>query len=156
MKEWPTSDPPVRVRPQRWEVEPPVAELYEGVYDVTLNHTTTITFVPRVTLRYDRSLLPENLDEVATVEQARLEALIFADYAVTPDETLAGTQEQLPPTSWREGGEVFYVSDEQFERFAADLEGFSLELFDLHSDTPISALRGHPAIDFIAGLDLSP
>jgi hypothetical protein len=155
MKETPTSDPPVRVRPRKWEEEPPLNVLYEGVYEVTLNYTTTISFVPVVTLPYDHTLLPENLDELTSPEQARLEAVLYADWAVTPDDARAGTKAQLPPLSYGDGGVVFYVTGEQFERYAADLEGFFPELFNLHSDTPISALRGHPAIDFIAGLDLS-
>jgi hypothetical protein len=46
MKQSPTADYPVRVRPESWEHDPTQAGLYAGVYTVTLNATVDITFVP--------------------------------------------------------------------------------------------------------------
>ena len=61
----PRSDYPVRVRPRGWDEEPAVAGFYDGVYDVTLNHMVTITFVPELGPRsrpLDRGALPADLD----------------------------------------------------------------------------------------------
>jgi hypothetical protein len=156
VKERPRSDYPVRVRPRKWDEDPQPNELFEGIYDVTLNFVVDITFVPAVTLPYDHALLPEAPDDITTSEQARLWAILFAGCAVTPDDALAGTKAALPPVTYGDGqtdsGVVVYVTGEQFERLAADLEAFGLDLFDLHSTTPVSELRGHPVIDFVETL----
>jgi hypothetical protein len=162
MKVNPRTDYPVRVRPLSMEVEPSVAALYAGGYEVAFNYMVTFSFVPDLGTTapaYDRALLPENLDEVATPEQARLEAVLFAEYAITPNDRLAGTNERLPAPPWADGwpgGVVSYVRAEQFARFAIDLEALVPDLCALYSDTPISRLGGHPALDFAVRLTAEP
>jgi hypothetical protein len=160
----PRSDYPVRVRPRGWEEDPRVAGYYDGVYDVTLNQMVTVTFVPDLGPRsrpFDRAELPADLDDIADSADARLEAVLFADRAVTADSRRAGTHEPLPIPPWRDEpwarpGTVFYVTPEQFAELADDLETLSREHGALHSDTPVSALRGHVAVDFVERLLADP
>jgi hypothetical protein len=155
MKVTPRADYPVRVRPRAWEEDESIAPLYAGVHDLTLNSMVTITFVPELAAPpYERDALPADLDAIATPGEARLEAVLFADYAVTPSERLAGSEQRLPVPPWRDGpgGIVVYVTPEQFERLNADLESLVPELGSLHSEVPVSRLRGHPAVDFAADL----
>ena len=124
----PRSEYPVRVRPLGLEYDASIAELYAGAYQVALNSMVEITFVPDLgpdAPPYDRSRLPENLDEVGTREEARLEAVLYADCAVTPNARLAGTNEPLPKPPWaleHPPGVVVYVTHEEFEHLAVDLE----------------------------------
>lgn len=157
----PTADYPVRVRPRSWDEEEPLAELYADVYDVTLNQMVTVSFVPDLGPEvppYDRRRLPADLDDIATPEQARLEAALFAKYVVTPNRELAYTSTRLPTPPWRDGpgGVVVYVTTDQFERFTSDLDELVPALGGLHSDVPISRLRGRPAMNFVEGLVDSP
>jgi hypothetical protein len=134
------------------------------VFDLTLNQMVTVTFIPPLgpsSRPFDRSQLPDELDNVADPEEARLEAVMFAARAVTPDAHLAGTHEQLPIPSWRKEsrarpGVVFYVSPTEFATFAADLEALSRNVGELCPDTPVSSLQGHPAIEFVKQLLTDP
>ena len=160
----PRSDYPVRVRRRGWDEAPKVAEHYEGVYDVTLNEMVTVTFVPDLGPRarpFDRSELPPDLDDITRPADARLEAVIFAGRAVTPDSARAGRHEKLPLPAWddepwAEPGTVFYVTPEEFARLAEDLDALSREHGAMNSDTPVSALRGHPVVDFVERLVAHP
>ena len=150
MQVTPRADYPVRVRPRSWDEEGPIAAFYAGVFDVTLNQMVTISFVPDLAGSappYDRNRLPADLDDVTTPGQARLEAVLFSSYAVTPNDRLADTTERLPTPSWGDGpgGLVVYVASDQFERFTNDLDELAPQLGGLYSDVPISQLRGHPA-----------
>jgi hypothetical protein len=157
----PRADYPVGVRPRSWDEEGDLAALYAGVYDVALNQMVKITFVPDLGIAappFERERLPEDLDALTTPEQARLEAALFARYAVTPNAARAGTTERLPKPPWRsrDGGIVLYVTPDEFARFAADLEALAPDLGGSYSEVPISQLRGHPALDFVAELVSSP
>jgi hypothetical protein len=160
----PRSDYPVRVRPRAWDEDAAVAGYYDGVFDLTLNQMVTVTFIPDLGPRsrpFDRSELPTDLDDITDRSAARLEAILFADRAVTPDPDRAGTHESLPIPRWRDEpgarpGTVFYVSPEEFAELANDLEALSVDHGDLYSETVVSALRGHPAVDFVEKLITDP
>ena len=160
----PRSDYPVRVRPRGWDEEPAVAGFYDGVYDVTLNHMVTITFVPELGPRsrpLDRGALPADLDAIGSSADARLEAVLSAGRAVTPDADRAGTVEPLPVPAWDDGpdavpGTVFYVAPGEFSALVEDLDTLTAEHGALHSDTPVSSLRDHPAVRFVQQLIAHP
>lgn len=153
MKVSPHTEYPVRVRPRQWDEDGPGAPFYAGIYDVVLNTMVTITFVPDLgTFVIDPAALVDDPSEVRTTQQARLEALLFARYAVLPHAHLAGSAAQLPLPPQRTGrpGVVFYVSPAEFARLAADLETLD------DPDAKISDLRGHPAVDFVVHIVTSP
>ncbi|MBT2555498.1 hypothetical protein [Arthrobacter sp. ISL-5] len=160
----PRSDYPIRVRPRGWDEDPAVARFYDGIFDVTLNNTVTITFVPERGPRssaLNRANLPADLDSIGSSDEARLEAVLFADRAVTPDADRAGTAEPLQIPVWRDGpdavpGTVFYISRDEFAAVVKDLEALTAEHGDLYSDSPVSSLRGHPAVDFVQRLLSDP
>ncbi|MFB2983618.1 hypothetical protein [Microseira sp. BLCC-F43] len=68
MKPSPQYDFPVSVRRQTWEENPGVAALYQGIFDVTLNHTISVMFVPEIKKNANcwPPRLPENIDEIST------------------------------------------------------------------------------------------
>src|SRR5690606_10285212 len=99
MKARPTADYPVRVVREANEVLAANAAYYEGIYSVILNQTVQVVFVPDVSAQappWDGHQLPADLDLVATAEQARIEMVVWAQYAVTPNAPLAGQVEQIP------------------------------------------------------------
>src|SRR5947209_1828741 len=123
MKEYPIADYPVRVVHEPTQQGPRTSDLYQGSYIVLLNHIVDVVFVPDVGAvappwRFD--LLPADLDDVATPEQARLCMARSGSCVVTPNEAHAGRVERLersssdvygsPPTS----SVVFYVTGSEF------------------------------------------
>jgi hypothetical protein len=152
VKEYPTRDYPVRVLRRQWEEPEPAARFYTGIYDVVLNGVVTVTFIPDPgTTEFDHTAIPANIDEVATEQQARLVAVLFADYAVIPDRERAGSTASVPPAD-QDGlpGVVFYIDPTQFARLTADLAILT------DPDATVSRLRGHPAVDFVEHVVASP
>ena len=155
MKVSPRSDYPVRVRPRSLEEGETVAQLYDGIFDVTLNSVVDIVFVPDLSSTmppFDDAPLPLDLDDVSTQQQARLEAILFGRYVVTPNTGRSGTEERFARAVDNPGeltGVAFYISPEEFSCYAADLEQLSHRLGALYPLGTVVDLRGHPAIDFI-------
>jgi hypothetical protein len=83
MKPSPKYDFPVSVRRQTWEEEPATAPFYEGIFDVELNYSMTLMFVPA----FQREPWPP--------KEARSMVLAMSNYAVTPDDSRAGTEESF-------------------------------------------------------------
>lgn len=153
MKVTPHTDYPVRVRPRQWEEDGPSAPFYTGIYDVVLNTMVTVSFVPDLgTAVLDPAALPADPSTVRTQQQARLDALLFAQYAVTPNPQLAGSTTLLPVPPGQDAtpGVVFYVQPAEFERLAEDLTTLD------DPDARVSDLRGHPAIDVVERIVSSP
>lgn len=165
MKSRPQADYPVWVVPEKYEVLPANAAYYEGIYTVTLNHTVHIVFVPDVSAvapPWDGHDLPDDLDRVANAEQARIEMVLWARYAVTPHPRLAGEVEPipdvLPPTGddgWpgstdRRPGWVRYVAPAEFDRYAAELPALYEAVPTRHSGVTVSALMAYEVVRFIA------
>ncbi|ROO62080.1 hypothetical protein EDC02_4049 [Micromonospora sp. Llam0] len=155
MKIKPSANFYVRVRRREWEEEPPASPVYNGMFTVTLNFTVPVAFVPEIASAppWTDASLPPDLVEPATAEQARLIEALTADYVVTPNGALAGTEEPfLRPTD--DGGPdlptvVFYVTGAEFARYADDLDQLSEVAGDLHSFARIADLREHEVIAFI-------
>lgn len=154
MKVSPTANYTVRVLRQEWEEIPEVARLYTGVFAVALNYTVDIGFVPDVSSLappWNPAALPSNLDDVATPELARLGTALFSSYVVTPNPALAGTEdgftwpdEESPPS-----GVVFYVTSEEFDRYAVDLDRLTAVAGNLHSQVRVADLRDYEVVRFL-------
>ncbi len=145
MKVSPTADYPIRVLPQEWEEDNP---LYAGIFTVTLNHGVDIAFIPglrEVAPPWDDRLLPEDLDEIATPQQARLATALLTPYVVTPDDARAGGEETF---RWSDDQHlVYYVSSQEFDDYAAELAALSTgDAGRLRSQPRVSDLRDHHAV----------
>lgn len=163
MKISPRADYPVGVRPREWEEPPGAAPHYAGVVDVSLNGMVTVTFVPDVSAwapPFDAATLPDDLDAIASVRDARLAAVLLASYVVTPHATLHGTWERLPalggpggaagPVDDDEpGAVVLWVEPEVYAAAEADLVALAQSLGGRHPDVLVSALRDRPALRLV-------
>jgi hypothetical protein len=129
MKVGPNANFPVAVRPYSTEVDEETAHLYVNVFDVRLNVSVHVTFVPDISHLgppWDGSTLPGNLELVTTVPQARLAAVLTSRYVVTPNDRYAGTEETfLLGAAPEQHGVVFYVTRTEFERYRAGLDALS-------------------------------
>ncbi len=135
----------VRVRRESWE-QPEAAEAFAGVITVDLNRLLSITFVPDVSAvapPWSGRTLPEAV-EAFTPADARVDAVLGTDWAVTPNAGLAGTAEQV-------GGDttVLYVSPEAFQRLAADLAELTGVAGAVQSTVRRDEVADRPAIRFI-------
>ena len=153
MKVSPRTDYPVRVVAQEWDEDPAAAQLYRGVYAMVLNHVVEVVFVPDVSgvaPPWDGRQLPPSLDQVSTVEQARLSAALLASYAVTPNDTYAGeiARFRWPPDA-EAGGVVRYVTAADFDRYAEDLVRLSGIVGNRFPDKTVSDLRGYEVVRFV-------
>ncbi|MEU5879751.1 hypothetical protein [Spirillospora sp. NPDC047279] len=156
MKPRPLADFPVKVFSESTEKEPETAHLYAGIFNVTLNHTTRLVFVPDlspVAPPWRSGILPENYDDIATVREARLAAALKGFYVVTPNAEHAGTEEPLPDFPDPDGmvisppGTVFYVAHAEFDRYQSELA--VLEDLPGFVSGQVSELRDHQVITFI-------
>ena len=74
--------------------------LYVGIYNVSLNHTSPIDFVPSFEHEASsRVQLPDDVDDVKTTTEACGLALAMSQYAVTPDERVSARADasRYPP-----------------------------------------------------------
>ena len=143
MKPFPKYDFPVSVRKQIWEEEPNIAALYQNIFDVELNFTISIMFIPTLPQMVQSGwvpTLPDNVDEIVTELEARLVTAALSKYVVTPDKELAGT-EAILKNNLLQGAEAsifFYVTPEEFETFILELSNFSEELPSIHESRQVS------------------
>lgn len=152
MKEFPTPDFPVYVYEQvldeRYENDESHAGLFEGIFHLVFNHVVSITFVPGVSEiapPWSSDLFPEEYDLISTVGQARVSQILLAKYAVTPNQCLAGTDEEIIFGEYAKT--IFYVTFEEFERYSVDLEGLA-DLINRHEPRRVSRLRDHEVVTF--------
>jgi hypothetical protein len=138
VKPTPRHDFPVNVWADSNEHPSPINELYRDVYTATLNHTVSIEFVPAFQRAPWPPELPNDVDEVASKDEARRTAVALAHYAVTPDAQRAGEFEAFD----RAGSQsvIFYVSLEEFERLTNELRSLSDRFEGVHDSIPISEL----------------
>jgi hypothetical protein len=120
-----TADCPVELWPNAAEVPPHQAACYDGIYTVCLNNSVWVVFVPDVSADgppWDGRQLPDDLDLVDNTTQARVEAIMFAKYAVTPNAQLAGEVHAIGDISGLQRRRwVRYVTPAEFDQFAAEL-----------------------------------
>jgi hypothetical protein len=146
----PRADYPVRVRRRSIEVPESVALLYTGVYDVNLNQAVGIVFVPdlsSVAPPFDVDAVPDDLDEIGNVEQARLIAVLSSRYAVTPHARLAGQSHAYDGLSG-DRTLVFYVPPADFERYAAELDELADLLSAFYPPGTVADIRDRAVVRF--------
>ncbi len=151
MKVSPESDYPIQVILESEEQED---QHFAGIFRVVLNHQVRVFFVPDVS-RYappwdERWLVPES-EPAATVEMARGYAVLFSRYAVTPNSERAGTEERFerPGDNDPGGRVVFYVTPEEFDRYAVDLDRLSDLVWQRFPKQTVSDLRGYEVVRFL-------
>ena len=153
MKPSPQYDFPVSVRCQTWEEEPEVAALYQGIFDVTLNHTLSVMFVPEVQINDNRRfpILPDNVDDIYTELEARLVTIALSRYTVTPNSLLAG-KEEIISRSGREScqeGVLFFVTPQEFSIFSTELSILAKEIPSVHSYKKLSEIQNFEFTKFL-------
>ena len=156
----------VRVFPRGWGEPEGRRPLYDGMYTFGLNQVVEVAFIPRVSAAgppWSIDDLPAEIEEFITPEQVRILEVLTAAYSVTPDEDRAGTVEQVEwPFEWPpdydlfyEPGDpkptptVFFVTDEEWARLAADLEALTEIAGSVHSTVRRDKVADHEAITFI-------
>jgi hypothetical protein len=153
MKPSPHYDFSISVRHQSCEEEAEVAVLYQGIFDVILNHTVNIMFVPDIVInsQYWPPVLPENLDDISTEIEARLITVALSKYTVTPNSLLAGKEEIIPQTdsNYCQSGVVFFVTPEDFKIFSMELLMLAEQIPSLHSSKKLSEIQNLNFIRFI-------
>jgi hypothetical protein len=153
MKPSPHYDFSISIRHQACEEEPEVAALYQGIFDVVLNHTVSIMFVPDIVIdsQYWPPVLPENVDNISTELEARLITVGLARYTVTPNSLLAGKKEIIPQTdsNYHQSGVVFFVTPEKFKIFSMELSTLAEQIPSLHSSKKISEISDFNFIKLI-------
>lgn len=149
----------VRVRKQEEDEERSVSRFYRGIYSVSLNFLVHIMFIPPFSHRGKRWALdiPDDIDEVHSVQEARLFTAALSEITVTPDNSRAG-QEQLialaAPLSpvadmATRQGVIFYVTPEQFALFTQELAELAEQTFSIYGFFPVSKLEHLESIKFI-------
>ncbi len=153
MKPSPQYDFPVSVRCQTWEEEPEVAALYQGIFDVTLNHTLSVMFVPEVEINdnFLFPILPDNVDEISTELEARLVTIALSRYTVTPNSLLAAKEEIISLSGWRSSqeGVIFFVTPQEFSIFSTELSMLAKEIPSVHSDKKVSEIKNFEVTKFL-------
>jgi hypothetical protein len=151
----PRADYPVRVRRRQWEEASPVADLYDGIFDVNLNSSVDVVFVPDMSAfapPFDGADLPRDLDAISSPAQAQLVAVLTGTYVVTPNTTRSGTEEPLtglfddPGVA---GTAVFFVTPAEFTRYATELDELSNRLAAFYPSGTVDDLREYEVIAFL-------
>lgn len=151
----PRADYPVRVRRRQWEEAASVADFYDGIFDVNLNSTVDIVFVPDVSSfapPFEDADLPRDLDDVSGPDQARLAAVLFGTYVATLNAARSGTEERFtgslddPADAHRV---VFFLAPDEFARYSAELDELSGRLGTLHPSGTVHDLRDYEVIHFL-------
>lgn len=158
MKPSPQVDFPVIVRDHQWEVHPSVAPLYQGIYDVALNFTAWITFVPEIETVIEAATfpLPDDVDNPATAQEARHDAVAFASYVVLSDAARAGQAQRLvlPLPVDEPAGDplatiIFYAQPDEFAVFGQELALLAEILTGPGSSRRVSELHMFDCMQFI-------
>lgn len=153
MKPSPHYDFSISVRHQTYEEEPEVAALYQGIFDIRLNHTVSIMFVPDIVIdsKYWPPVLPENVDNISTEIEARLITVGLSRYTVTPNLLLAGKEDIIPQpvSNYCQSGVVFFVNPEDFKIFSMELSMLAEQIPSLHSSKKASEIQDFNFIKLI-------
>jgi hypothetical protein len=148
MKQYHHTPLQVSVQEQPWEHPSNTAELYRGLYTLSLNQMVSIVFAPTFRPAGKEAALPANFDSITTVEEAHLVSLAIADYGVamkTADEHV----EIMSWPGWLTQPPVFFTAPLNFKQFEDDLLRISVECSGTHSSLPIGSLQKFDVINFI-------
>lgn len=154
MKTLLTNNLKILVWPESLEHSSEVSIFYKGIYSVTLNQFVTIMFIPEVDR--DKEVwpprLPESIDSPCSEEEAKLWTVGLAEYVVTPNSKLAGSEEilNLPNLSGEcDKGVVFYVRPDEFKEFSKGLEEVNQKTSSVHEKVNSSEIENLSFIKFI-------
>jgi hypothetical protein len=140
VKPSPHYDFPVGVSPETAEHSAPVSALYVGVYHVWLNHGETVMFIPAVVREPEwPPVLPDNVDNPTSRDEALRFAIALSSLSVTPDEAHAGTDETfaIDPDATNV---IFYVSPAEFDRLSHELESLADRFTGIYDALPVSKI----------------
>jgi len=141
MKPSPQYDFFIYVRRQTWEEEPSVSSYYEGIFDVDVNHSFNVMFIPALERRVWPPMLPENTDEVKSAEEARLVCTALSRYVVTSHEAMSGREESFPrDCADSRLGLLFYVSEAEFSTLSSELSTLAEQRPSVHSGWKMSEI----------------
>lgn len=149
----------VQVREQVREQESDFAQFYQGIYSMALNTFVDVMFIPYFSREgKDWPLkIPNNVDIVHSMQEARLFTAALADYIVMPDLSRAGQEELIPqlPSARPyfdtplDTGVIFYVTPQQFSLFSQELAQIEEQAFGLYDSVRVSKLAHFECIKFI-------
>lgn len=143
MKPSPRYDFPVAITAASAEMPAELADIVAGLYSVHLNHTISIDVVPEFSRREPwPPAPPEDVDTPRSTDEARRNAIRMAEYAITPDSTLAGRVERLDVP---DGAIVFFLAPAEFEAINVECASLKAMSSGLHDAVPVSTLaQSHP------------
>jgi hypothetical protein len=148
----------VRVRNQKEDEDSATAHFYDGIYSVALNFLLPIDFIPEFQRETKRWYLegPNDVDNIESVQEARLVTAALSEYVVTEDIYHAGQEELIPltiPPSLSnvrpEVGIIFYVTPEKFALFSQELAQIAEKTSSVYDYFPVSQLTDFEVIQFI-------
>lgn len=145
MKPFPTDNFPISVRKQIWEEDPNSAVFYQNIFDVRLNFSVSIMFIPTLCQKLQSGwipVLPDNVDDISTELEARLVTAALSQYVVTPDRKLAGTEIALKNNmlQGKNTSVFFYVTPEEFEIFILELSNLADKFPFVHDSCEVSII----------------
>lgn len=149
----------VRVTRQEDEEERQYSAFYSGIFSVDLNYLLSIMFIPE--FKHDDAnwslTIPNNVDQVRSMQEARLFTAALSEIIVTPDSSRAAREERFPqppplrsiPETLPRQGIIFYVTPEQFRSFSYELAEIEAQTFSVWGSFPVSQLSHFECIQFI-------
>lgn len=155
MKPVPTKDFCISVRRQSWEEDGNVAEYFSDIFDVTLNFSVTIYFIPQIDKQYWPPLLPNNFNEIKSRQEARSGTAALAKYIVTPNDEKSGKEEVISILSDDTNLVVFYVKASEFDIFSEELCMLSDKRPSVHSGWKISEVLHLAVYSYIKNVFLN-
>ena len=124
-----------------------------------MNTFVDVVFIPYFSREVNKWSLkiPNNIDIVHSVQEARLFTAALADYVVMPDESRAGQEELIPQLPSAppyfdtplDTGVIFYVTPQQFALFRQELAEIEQQAFGLYDSVRVSKLVHFECIKFI-------
>lgn len=144
----------VFVRSQPNEESDKVAHFYDGIYFVQLNQLVTIHFIPWIEdFAQDDFLLPSNLDDPSSSNEARLCLSGYADYIVTYHNEQAGNIKEMTVSFAKSNKPhrcVFYfISPEAFYSYSHELKQMAEQMLTIHSYRRYDEVKNLQVIKYI-------
>ncbi len=135
----------VHVRPESLEHNETVADHFDGIYLVVLNHVIWVHIVPAFPREPWPPVLPKNMDVVASKEEARRMSVGAGQYVITADEARAGTLESVPMELVDPAGPsgdivVWYITAGEMEPLSNELSELSERFPGVHDTLAVSEI----------------
>ena len=135
----------VHVRSEVLDQPSDVADYFDGIFSVILNHLPSVHVVPPFERQPWPPVLPENIDIVHSRDEARRLIISMATYVVTADDARAGTEEVMPQEPLSPGGPpehavVFYISRLELDPLLEELDELSDRFMGVNDTIPVSTI----------------